>query len=204
MSERVLNFSEFFTKYSGDKEKSLGDITQASSNFEMGFDETTYDQKPIGPNRPEAGSMEATPPSPGGAGAPAFSFSQDEEMNAPEEDEDDTYATEEQPEEEEDEEYEEEDDTDEEEEDDDVPEPEKSGANPKKKEEKEANESSRFVKGFARFINETYEYEGYEEETCPDCGHSYEECECGSMGEESCPDCGTPFDEFGANCGCNM
>ena len=182
MSERVLNFSEFFSKYSGDKEKSLGDITQASSNFETGFDETTYDQKPIGPHRPEAGAMEVTPPSPGGAGAPKFSFSQDEEMNAPDEEVDDTKVNtppaEKQPEESEENEEE-----DEEEEDDDVPEPEKSGANPKKKEKGETSESSRFVKGFAKFISETYEY---------------------VEDEENCPDCGTPFDEFGANCGCNM
>ena len=182
MSERVLNFSEFFSKYSGDKEKSLGDITQASSNFETGFDETTYDQKPIGPHRPEAGAMEVTPPSPGGAGAPKFSFSQDEEMNAPDEEVDDTKVNtppaEKQPEESEENEEE-----DEEEEDDDVPEPEKSGANPKKKEKGETSESSRFVKGFAKFISETYEY---------------------VEDEETCPDCGTPFDEFGANCGCNM
>jgi hypothetical protein len=123
--------------------------------------------------------METTPPSPGGAGAPTFSFSQDEEMNAP----DEKVATppaDKQPK------ASEEDDEEEEEEDDDVPEPEKSGANPKKKEKKEeTSESSRFVKGFAKFISETYEYVDDSE-------------------EETCPDCGTAFDEFGANCGCNM
>lgn len=180
MSERVLNFSEFFGKYSSDKEKSLGDITAASTNFETGFDETTYDQKPIGPNRPEAGASEITPPSPGQAGAPAFSFSQDEEMDAPEETEEAEDAVSQEGEEED--EVEE---TDEKTEEDDVPEPE-AGANPS---EKEANESSRFVKGFAQFVNERYEEE---------------EGSWTSDYDEGCPECGEAFDEYGATCGCNM
>ena len=89
MPGRVLNFSEFFGKYSADakSEKNLDDFTQSSSNFEEGFDDATYDQTQLGPNRPVSNGGEMPPAQPGETGTPKFSASVDASMNAPEEQE---------------------------------------------------------------------------------------------------------------------
>jgi hypothetical protein len=145
MPGRVLNFNEFSDKYSsGSNEPSnIDDIKNASSNFEEGFDDDTYDQPQIGPNRPVSGNYETTPASPGEEGSPAFSSQNTQEMNAPEEMESDEPENEESEEEES-----------EEEETDEVEEgnPE-AGANPKKKVE----EGFTLVKGFSQFVNENHE-----------------------------------------------
>ena len=155
MPGRVLNFLEFSDKYSNASSEptSIDDLTNAAANFEEGFDDTTYDQPQIGPNRPVAGNYEATPAKPGEEGSPAFSANNTDTMNAPQENEEP--EEEESPEEEEDEQSEGE--SDEEDEDDDQEEgnPE-AGANPKKK---KVEEGITLVKGFAQFVNE--EYEGY-------------------------------------------
>ena len=102
MPGRVLNFNEFSDKYSsGSNEPSnIDDIKNASSNFEEGFDDDTYDQPQIGPNRPVSGNYETTPASPGEEGSPAFSSQNTQEMNAPEEMESDEPENEESEEEE--------------------------------------------------------------------------------------------------------
>jgi hypothetical protein len=142
MPGRVLNFLEFSDKYSNGSAEptSVDDIKNAAANFEEGFDEETYDQPQIGPNRPVAGNYEVTPATPGEEGSPAFSASNTEDMNAPQENEE--MKGEESPEEEE---------TDEESEEDEKEEgnPE-AGANPKKKVE----EGITLVKGFSQFVNE--------------------------------------------------
>ena len=175
MSERVLNFSEFFTKYSKEgqvDQASLDNLTGAAANFEEGFDKDTYDQAPLGPKKPIASSTEATPPQPGEVGAPAFNAETEEDMIAPdetapaeaapveaeepvEEPEGDAEEAAEEPAEES---TEGDESTEEKEETDETPEPE-AGANPKKKEEKV---EEGLVVGFASFINE--EHEDWEEE----------------------------------------
>ena len=188
MPGRILNFSEFFDKYSkdsGKEEKNLDTFTQSASHFEDGFDETTYDTDQLGPNRPVAGSSETIPASPGESGTPAFSSKINTDMEAPEKPE----ITVETPEEEK------ETAAPESEESQEVPEPE-AGANPEEEKEKkeEVKESRGFngVKTFAQFVTESeylHDPEWKEE-------HSYK--------EESCESCGEPYDEFGATCGCNM
>lgn len=216
MPGRILNFSEFFDKYSkdsGSDEKTIDNFTQASANFEEGFDKETYDQTQLGPNKPVSSGSDATPAMPGEAGAPAFSSSPDEEMAAPSEVEDT-------------EEEEEVEDTE-----DETPEPE-AGANPEedKTEEEESintgrtnvksatNESIK-VKGFAQFIAESDWGPDYlqdddywagddrlqEEPECPTCGENQWTSDFEDEEEEgTCPDCGSPFDEYGSTCGCNM
>jgi hypothetical protein len=75
MADRVLNFSEFQGKYSEetsqDAAASLSDFSTSSDNFADGFDETTYEEKPIGPKRPISDG-ESTPAQPGENGAPKF------------------------------------------------------------------------------------------------------------------------------------
>lgn len=204
MSGRVLNFSEFFGKYSSDTEKGLDDIKGATSNFEDGFDDDTYEQNPIGPNRPVSGGEELTPAQPGEAGAPTFSSTPDEGMNAPEEEEaaetpevENTEETEESPEKEEEKEETEE-----------VPEPE-AGANPK--EDKKVEEAFNFkrVKGFKSYLLESdhgAEYL-YDEDWSDDSWKEDHE-ESGddfiSHVDHECENCGAPNDEYGATCGCNM
>lgn len=215
MPGRVLNFSEFFGKYSADtkSEKNLDDFTQSSSNFEEGFDDATYDQTQLGPNRPVSNGGEMPPAQPGETGTPKFSASVDASMNAPEEQEvpeetEETKEVEEPAEEQKEEPAEKTD----------VPEPE-AGANPKKE---KMEESLRFkgLKDFSQFINEQYdefeeeyeddydledegEYEDFEEE------EEYEEYGMNPedmMDDEMCPNCGVEigYSPEGASCGCNM
>lgn len=222
MPGRVLNFSEFFGKYSSEtgEEKNLDSFTQSSTNFEEGFDDATYDQNPLGPNRPVSGSMDATPAQPGENGAPAFSSQMDASMNAP--DEQEIPEESEEPETEETEEVESEEDETEEAEESDIPEPE-AGANPKKE---KVEESKRFggLKGFKQFINESYDEEfgeenfddDYEEDFSDDYGDEdwsdeFEgdygmNPEEDAMDDEFCPNCGTEigYSPEGASCGCNM
>ena len=77
MPGRVLNFLEFSDKYSNGSTEpaSVDDIKNAAANFEEGFDEETYNQPQIGPNRPVDGNYEATPATPGEEGAPKFNSS---------------------------------------------------------------------------------------------------------------------------------
>ncbi len=151
MPDRVLNFLEFSDKYSNGTNEpiSIDDITNASDNFKEGFDEETYDQPQIKPNRPISGNYEMTPAIPGEEGAPSFSEENTSTMDAPEDDEKPVES------EEEDEEAEE-------------GNPE-AGANPKKKVEEHVIS----IKGFSEFINEELEYGSSlseEEEECPECG----------------------------------
>jgi len=211
MPGRILNFSEFFDKYSKGGEKDdqgIDSLTNAASNFEDGFDSETYNQNNIGPNRPVSGGSDITPPQPGQAGSPKFTSTPDDSMNAPEEMEE--------PETEESEEEEESNDT---------PEPEADEADEMKE--------SKFtgVKGFSEFVNESYDeslmgmnpfeegeegeeyyHDGmndsrFEEETCPGCGMPADRCECEHHEEmETCDTCKEPIIDFGAGpeCGCNM
>jgi hypothetical protein len=211
MPGRILNFSEFFDKYSkdsGDSEKTIDSFTQAASNFEAGFDDETYDQTQLGPNKPVTSGSDATPAMPGEAGAPQFSSTPDSEMSAPDEEKNETEEQEENetPEEQETEEN------------DETPEPE-AGANPE--EEKEVSESIK-VKGFAQFIAESDWGPDYlqdddywsgddssngelDDPTCPTCGESQWTSDFEDENEEgTCQDCGAPYDEYGATCGCNM
>lgn len=226
MPGRILNFAEFFGKYSSDGEKSLDDFTNAASNFEEGFDDETYNQNQIGPNRPVAGGTEVTPPQPGETGAPKFTSQPDAEMNAPEEEEKEEMPEEVETPEEAEEEAEEETEAteteeEEESEEDETPEPEM-GANPK--EDKEKVEESRLVKGFHQFISESDHAADYvyDEEWSEDRGGEDEWTEDSEDedwkedrfddGDDTeiydehgyCEDCGEPHDEFGATCGCNM
>lgn len=216
MSERVLNFSEFFTKYSKEghvDQASLDNFTGAAANFEEGFDKDTYDQAPLGPKKPIASSTETTPPQPGEVGAPTFNAETEEDMVSPDEivAADEPEGDAEEPAEEADESDEP---TEEKEENDETPEPE-AGANPKKKEEKV---EEGLVVDFANFINEEFddfEYEGddhYHEEQeeddllganpfdeDDDFGHEEDEY-------EYCDQCDEPIYHTveGASCGCNM
>lgn len=159
MSERVLNFSEFFTKYSKDGQDdkaSLDNLTSAAANFEEGFDKDTYDQAPLGPKKPVAASAEVTPPQPGEQGAPAFTDETEEDMSAPAEEapvetegEEEEAAVEPSKETEE------------------TPEPE-AGANPKEKVEEG------LVLGFSAFINEDL-YDDDDELRTEDEGEELEE-----------------------------
>jgi len=203
MPGRILNFSEFFDKYSkdsGNTGKSLDDFTNSAANFEEGFDKETYDQTQIGPNRPVSGGIDVTPPQPGEEGAPKFSTNVDIDMSAPEGEEiPEEENVEEIPEEETEETPEEE-----KEEMEETPEPE-AGANPKKEKIEES-----LVKGFTQFIKESYfemdgfssgeeKYDPFKEDEEDDDSKFYDK-------EESCSTCGDPIDytEFGSSCGCNM
>lgn len=198
MPGRVLNFLEFSDKYSdgSDNQVSLDDIKNASSNFEEGFDEETYDQPQIGANRPVSGEYEMTPSSPGESGAPSFTSDNSEEMNAPEENE-----------ESDEEEFEESDETENEESEEESEEAEEgesneatdegnpeSGANPKKK----VDEGFTLVKGFQQFVNED----------CEACGEHIEDDKFAEDSTESdiCDKCGEEYiaNEYGTSCGCNM
>jgi hypothetical protein len=194
MPGRVLNFLEFSDKYSNGSAEptSVDDIKNASANFEEGFDEETYDQPQIGPNRPVAGNYEATPATPGEEGSPAFSASNTEDMNAPQENEE--MEGEESPEEEETEDAEEESDEDEKEEGN----PE-AGANPKKKVE----EGITLVKGFAQFVNEE---SGDYPKMFDDEDYISDEDDHDHEDDDSCETCGeVPIsNEYGYSCGCNM
>jgi hypothetical protein len=184
MPGRVLNFTEFSDKYSNGSTEptSVDDIKNAASNFEEGFDDETYDQPQIGPNRPVAGNYEATPAKPGEEGSPAFSADNTADMNAPQENEEEPAKP-----------AEESDDDDSEEEDVEEGNPE-AGANPKKKVE----EGITLVKGFSQFINEDH----------GDYPNLFDESEYGSDEEddECCQACGeVPIsNEYGYSCGCNM
>lgn len=194
MPGRVLNFTEFSDKYSNGSTEpaSVDDIKNAAANFEEGFDEETYDQPQIGPNRPVAGNYEATPATPGEEGSPAFSASNTEDMNAPQENEE--MEGEESPEEEETEDAEEESDEDEKEEGN----PE-AGANPKKKVE----EGITLVKGFAQFVNEE---SGDYPKMFDDEDYMSDEDDHDHEDDDSCEMCGeVPIsNEYGYSCGCNM
>jgi hypothetical protein len=189
MPGRVLNFLEFSDKYSNGSTEpaSVDDIKNAAANFEEGFDQETYDQPQIGPNRPVAGNYEATPATPGEEGAPAFSADNTADMNAPQENEESP--------EEEDEDSDEESEEDETEEDEVEEGNPEAGANPKKK----VDEGITLIKGFSQFINEEYgdypdlfdeDYYGSDEKEDDDC----------------CEECGeVPIsNEYGYSCGCNM
>jgi len=175
MPGRVLNFLEFSDKYSNasNEPSSVDDLTNAASNFEEGFDDETYDQPQIGPNRPVSGSYEATPAGPGEEGSPAFSTQNTEGMNAPVEDEE---TEENEPEEEETEGEE----TEESEEDDVEEGNPEAGANPKKKVE----EGFSLVKGFSQFVNESYSGYGSNPDDEMGIHGDYLSQEEGSEGEE--------------------
>lgn len=228
MSGRVLNFSEFSGRYNQEPNELDADyFAQTSDNFADAFDDETYDQPEIKPNRRIAGDYEMTPDAPT---ADNFSQFASDDMNAPDETEgtedpnaaplelvvpddeepvEDTEESEEEPEEEDDEESEESEE--EEEEDDELEEgnPE-AGANPKKKKVEE----SFFVKGFSQFVNENFniddvadflQSDGADLDTCPNCGEAYEETEegdimCGCSGTMSCG-CGSHEEHsMGGNC----
>lgn len=181
MPGRILNFSEFFGKYSKDStdnKKALSDITGSAANFEEGFDKETYNKTELGPNRPVSSGSEATPPMPGESSDISFNEPIDSEMEAPEETEETAP-----------EETEEAETGDESEKEEETPEPE-AGANPKEKVEESRNFKG--LKGFKEFINEMEETEYvYDEDwsnsdLCPGCGERVE------------------YSDAGATCGCNM
>jgi hypothetical protein len=151
MSDRILNFSEFFKRYSKqtNKENSLDTIMSSPQNFEDGFDETTYDKTQLGPNKPISTSYQATP------AQPKFSKEKEQTMDAPDEDFDIEVEDE-----------------------DETPEPEKMGANPaktvakmnkKSEEEEEEKVAESRILSFAKFsrTNEDY-YFYYPEEDYPE------------------------------------
>jgi len=82
MPGRVLNFFEFSDKYSNTSatDRDLEDVTGAASNFADGFDDSTYDQPEIKPNRPVKGNYESTPSAPNG-----FNPNASNKMSAPKE-----------------------------------------------------------------------------------------------------------------------
>jgi hypothetical protein len=221
MSGRVLNFFEFSDKYSTGNSDPLGvdNMTSASSNFEEGFDDTTYDQPELGPKRPVSGNYEATPAGPGEGSVPAFSQGERPGMNPPEEEEEDDF----------------EDDAEEvEEDDDDSGNPEGDETEEDETEEEKVEESFRLVKSFSRFLNESYDgYYGEDEDSGEDYGanpddyfgyganpdedeygmYPEDEDEYGMYPEEDyyseeeeqfCSNCGAMGDEYGYSCGCNM
>jgi hypothetical protein len=207
MSNRVLNFSEFNTKYSSETSTpaNASDMANAAANFEEGFDDSTYDQPQIGPNRPVSGNYDITPASSG----LAFNENPSDDMNAPAEDDQNwpgAMAEAGEDDENEPEEVEDDENEPEEVEDDDEGNPEN---------EEIVEESYSVVKGFIQFINESDEYYADDDETGygmnPD---SYEddEDETGyGMNPDSyeddesfCSGCGAVGDKYGYNCGCNM
>jgi hypothetical protein len=193
MQGRVLNFLEFSDKYSnGNNEPAtVDDMIGASNNFEEGFDDSTYDQPQIGPNRPVSGNYEMTPAMPGEE-SNSFTEENSEEMEAPKPLPNQVESklnlekeTEEDDEDEEEIEEEEEDTVE-----DGNPE---AGANPKKKVE----ESLAKIKGFSEFVNEFYTY-AEEDLDLSDEDTYFDE-------DDTCPNCGeTPIsNEYGTSCGCN-
>lgn len=190
MSDRILNFSEFFGKYSkqSNKENSLETVTSAPQNFEDGFDETTYDKTELGPNKPISQTYQEKPVNPGEKGAPKFNVNKDENMEAPDETED-------------------------------TPEPEKMGANPEKEKVSESRILSfdRFNKKFkysaknesvdlAKMDDNQYREYNFDEEDMDFGANPYSDED-----EEYCQECGLPTEESyiaAANpgmktCGCN-
>jgi hypothetical protein len=209
MPGRILNFSEFYSKYSkSKKELTLDNVVNSPSNFEDGFDDSTYDQEQIGPNRPIKQSGIPAPSNPGEGGIPKFNTKKEASMEAPEDDE--------------------EDDDDEEEFEAD---PEKSSANPKKEEPMKTNESSKIwsfsqFKRVNEYLDETGDTNEYGSDPYGEYGGSYEENpeEYGSnpfeedfdeygdpYEEDICQDCGDPYEGSMAasanpgmkTCGCN-
>ncbi len=200
MPGRVLNFFEFSDKYSSGEatEKDLQDVTSAAANFADGFDDSTYDQPEIKPNRPVSGEYENTPAQPA-----EFNPEASKEMAAPVQKTEDA------------EDVEEEDEDDDDAENDDEAE----NGNPE-----ESNESMKYAKSFRGYVNEMYsDYAGEEEDPDSEMPYTmepdstlgldpYEVDGADSFGyypdggEEVCPDCGEEYseDEYGVNCGCNM
>jgi hypothetical protein len=198
MPGRVLNFLEFSDKYSNGSTEpaSVDDIKNAAANFEEGFDQETYDQPQIGPNRPVAGNYEATPATPGEEGSPAFSANNTDGMNAPQENE---KTDGEESSEEEDEDESEEGESDEDETEEGNPE---AGANPTKK---KVEEGITLVKGFVQFVNE--EHGGYHnDEMFDDEEYMYGDEDHDHEDDDSCEGCGeVPIsNEYGYSCGCSM
>ena len=109
----------------------MQDVTSAASNFSDGFDDSTYDQPELKPNRPVNGGYETTPNSPTG-----FNPEQSDQMDIPEGEETDEDDDSEDKEEETDE--------------DDDDEKDKAKGNPE-----ESNESKRIVKSFTSYVNES-------------------------------------------------
>lgn len=177
MSDRILNFSEFFKRYSKqtNKENSLDTIISSPQNFEDGFDETTYDKTQLGPNKPISTKYQETP------AQPNFSKEKDEQMEAPE------FNIEVESEE--------------------TPEPEKMGANPKPEKTEKTKEKvaeSRIL-SFESFFNKPSRFSSIsesEEEENPYSGLAEME-PYSSMGmnpggedvyeEDLCPSCGNPM-----------
>lgn len=198
MPGRVLNFFEFSDKYSSGEatEKDLQDVTAAAANFTDGFDDSTYDQPEIKPNRPVSGEYEETP-----AQADGFNPENSKEMAAPV------------PKEETAVEDDEEDEDDDKEEDDEEA---KEEGNPE-----EVEESLKYAKSFMGYVNEMYsDYDPEAEEVDGEMPYTMEpdstlgidayEVDGETFGYypegDTCPDCGEEYfeDEYGVNCGCNM
>ena len=86
-NNRVLNFAEFGKKYSQeaaqDNAASYSEFTKSAENFQEGFDDDTYGDGQIGPNRPMSVGSSKTPAQPGEDGAPSFSYDSPSGMEAP-------------------------------------------------------------------------------------------------------------------------
>lgn len=196
MPGRVLNFFEFSDKYSSNDsvEKDLQDVTAAAANFADGFDDSTYDQPEIKPNRPISGEYQATPSAPNGFNPEASS-----KMNAPEDDEEEEEEDDEEEMEEEEEESEDQ-------------------GNPE-----ESNESWNRARSFRGYLNEMYtDYsKDYSDDEDGGMPYTYEperlqgidsySVEDGDAfgyypEDDTCPKCGEEYytDDYGTNCGCNM
>jgi hypothetical protein len=186
MSDRILNFSEFFKRYSKqtNKENSLDTIMSSPQNFEDGFDETTYDKTQLGPNKPISTSYQATP------AQPKFNKEKEQTMDAPDEDFDIEVEDE-----------------------DETPEPEKMGANPpktatkpkmnKESEEEEKVAESRIL-SFNSFRKTNENYFELPEYTEEDEDNPYSELASIGMNpmgmeedvyeEDMCPTCENPYE----------
>lgn len=231
MPGRVLNFSEFQTKYSKDLEnnsKAVSDFAGAADNFQEGFDKTTYVKDNMGPNKPVSADQVGLPIQPGEPGSPKFNSkpnfpSPDQvtpEVNTPEEseieepesqEEIEQHESPEEPEAQEDheagesEETEDEEEEKEEEEAEENPEEEKEEKKGKKK-EKEEEEVPEPEAVEESLLLESFET--FSNKMKADQEKSVVICEsCGSIKEMDgeTPEEDSWFDEeHGMNCGCNL
>jgi hypothetical protein len=184
MPGRVLNFSEFSSKYSKDQQQdaaaSFDTFSTSADNFKEGFDKETYGKPEAGPNRPLSTGSENTPAQPGEKGAPKFNPTAADDTDltktkAPaESDEDET------------------------------PEPEM-GANPKEK--KKANESLRSLLESYDDCKDCDDGAMYLDQEVERSGPIVI---CSSCGTQKAMDSQIPEEdpwysqEFGMQCGCNM
>ena len=184
MPGRVLNFSEFSSKYSTDQKQdaaaSFDTFSNSADNFKEGFDKETYGKPEAGPNRPIATGSEQTPAQPGEEGAPKFNPSAEDDTDL------ETKAPTAEPA------------------DDETPEPEM-GANPKGK--KKTNESLLSLLESYDDCEDCEEGAMYLDQEAETAGPIVI---CTSCGTQKAMDAEVPEEDpwyqqgFGMQCGCNM